>query len=101
MLTKETIKNLITPFRIVLAIAIILAGIVVYEFGWKKLENSIYQKGVTAGMTEINNLVISQFLNTGKIGLTLPVNSEGKYDPNSTTTVTIILVPQVNPTTTK
>ena len=66
----------------------------IYEFGWKKLENSIYQKGVMAGRAEINNLVISQFLTTGKIGLTLPVNSEGQYDPNSTTTATIILVPQ-------
>ncbi len=87
------IKKYVNPFRIVLAIAIILAAIVVYNFGWLKIKNSIYQKGVLAGQNEINNMVVNQFLSTGSITLVLPVNESGQYDVNGQSKATIILVP--------
>ena len=91
-------KKQFTILGIIAISALIIFNI--YWFGWKKLESSIYQKGVMAGRTEINNLVISQFLTTGKLGLTLPVDNNGKYNPNGSNTVQIILIPQINSTNT-
>ena len=85
-MTQDQFKKQITPFRIVSLIAIILATIVIYQFGWLKVRGNVYQEGVAAGKAEINNLILQNLIQFGKIQLNVP-DKDGKLQ-------TIILVPQ-------
>lgn len=70
----------------------VLLGIIAWNFGVKKWEAEIYSKGVNAGMIQVNTAIIQQLVAQGRIGVNIPFNSEGAYDPNGTIR-TIILTP--------
>src|SRR3990167_11431437 len=76
------IKKYITPFRVVLAIAVISVSALVWQFGWKQLELASYRKGFTAGQNEINNAVLNQLLQTGKIQMNIPLDENGQFNQN-------------------
>ena len=82
---KEIIKK-IKPIWIVSFLLVICLIVITWEFGWKKLESSIYQKGFTAGQANINNQIIQNLNIFGQIRINVP-DKDGKIQ-------TIILVPQ-------
>ena len=93
---KETAQK-ITSFlkkRWLIILFIAMLGFNVWIFGWKKVEANIYQRGVEAGKTQINNAIIQQLFTAGKLQFILPANSQGQYDLNGTSTKPIILIPQ-------
>lgn len=58
------------------------------NYGDRKL-----QEGFQQGQNQINNLMIQQLLLNGKIGINVPLNAEGQFDPAGEVKM-IILVPQ-------
>jgi len=65
----------IAPFRVVLAIAIIAVGALIWQFGnqqWNKIEANIYAKGVEAGKQESLQAIFNSVAQTGQfqIGFT-------------------------------
>lgn len=65
------------------------------KIGIDKWQASVYQQGVAYGKAELNNSIIVQFLTSGRLNMTLPVNDAGQYDVNGSKTVQIVLIPQV------
>jgi hypothetical protein len=82
-----------TQFKIITLVAT-LALIVfnAYWFGYKSLENKIYQRGISAGKNELNQQIIQQLVTQGRIGVNLPLDEQGRFDLNGTIK-TIILTP--------
>ena len=85
-MTQTQIIKQITPFRMVSLVAIILAVVVIYQFGWLKVRGNVHQEGVAAGKAEISNLILQNLNQFGKIQLNVP-DKDGKLQA-------IILVPQ-------
>jgi hypothetical protein len=75
-------------------LTVLLIGFIAYTFGFKKWEESVYQRGVVAGQTAVNNAVINQICTQGKTAWNVPLK-DGKCDANGTIT-TLILIPQTN-----
>ena len=87
----------IKPIWIVSFLLAVCLIFILYQFLWKKLEEGIYQRGVLAGQQQVNNMVVNQFLTTGKIGINIPMSDSGQYDPQGVLQ-TIFLVPITNAT---
>lgn len=104
---NEPIEEIATWKTIIKWGVILLVGLLViwnlYFFGFKKLMDNSYQKGVLAGKNEINNTIITNLLQFGKLQINIPVNEQGQADPNGTQTRAVILTPEIqnNATTTK
>ena len=69
----EKTRRTITPFKVVLLIAIASVGFIAWQFGWKKVEAGIYNKGVTAGINQVRTSAISEVCNTGKLNVSVPI----------------------------
>ena len=90
-----------------LAACLIFIG---WQFGWKKIEADIYQKGAEETRTAVIKDFTNQFIQTQKLQVPILVNSNNIPDLNGTGTAMGIFIlqvpevevpPQQNATTTK
>ena len=84
------VKNPVVFLSVCLAICL---GVIIWQFGVKVILSSQYQKGVIAGQNNVNSALIQGLVQNGKIGVNVPLNDKGQFDPNGTIRQ-IILVPQ-------
>jgi len=90
----------IKPFWIVsflLAVCLIFIG---YQFGIKTILQKEYQRGIEAGKLEMNNAILTNLLQFGKLQINIPVNDAGQVDPTGKQIRGVILVPEINNATT-
>jgi len=88
-MTKDQIKQFIKAnyFKIIFGIIfVVLASIEAYQFGWKKIEANIYQKGVADTKISVIRDFTNQYIQGGKIQIPIMVNAAGQPDIAGTTT---------------
>lgn len=94
-MTKEKIIEFLKKHWVAI-LFVVLAGFNLYVFGYQKVMDGQYQKGVTAGIatgqSQVNNALIQQLVTQGKIGINIPFGENGQFDINGTVK-TIILAP--------
>lgn len=82
-------KKMLKVIIVVLIVASVLGN--VYFFGWKKIEQKIYQRGVNDAVLSVSN----QVKNSGQIILpSFTLNEKGEWIQDGQ----IILVPQISET---
>ena len=86
---KITKKHLIIGW---IMLTVVLVGVIAWQFGWKKIEAGIYQKGFQEGQAQINTMIMQQLQQFGGLQINIP-DGEGKVK-------TIFLVPLQNNSTT-
>jgi hypothetical protein len=77
-------------------ITVVLVGIIAIQIiktEWKKIENGIYQKGITSGANQLYYLQVKELFSTGQLKMGLPATGD-YYDINGTGTKQIILIPK-------
>ena len=66
-------RKYITKFSVVSLIALILAGAVAYESGWKQQMNNQYQRGLEAGKQEMNAIITQQIQQLYDLGQSINI----------------------------
>ena len=81
------------------AVTFLMFVFLIYQFGWLKLRDGIYQEGLAVGReqgkAEINNVIIQNLQQFGMLKVNMPVdiNQNGQIENDEIRT--IILIPQV------
>lgn len=68
------IKKVAIAIWIILTIGLLAGGI---YLGIEKIKAVAYQKGIQDGQVMVNNAIMGQLINTGRLQLNLPPNEEG------------------------
>jgi hypothetical protein len=92
MTQEQFISFVKKPIVIVSFLLTVCLIFLAYWFGWKTLENNIYQKGVSAIIYDFS----SQYITNGTIQIPIIVNDEGTPDITGTKTATGIFILQSN-----
>ena len=72
------IKKYITKLNVISLITIILAGVVIYNFGYLKMKNDAYQKGLEAGRLEVRTAVLQELQQLWNAGQQISIQSGEK-----------------------
>lgn len=80
-----------TLFLTTLAFLLIL---IIYQYGWIKLENSIFQKGVNQGIVQVNQQILQSLQQAGTLTFNIPVDKNGDGTITQDEITSIILIPK-------
>ena len=96
-MTKDQIKQFIKAnyFKIIFGIIfVVLASIEAYQFGWKKIEANIYQRGVAETKISVIRDFTNQYIQGGKIQIPIMINPSGVPDLAGTGTAIGVFILQ-------